>query len=310
MPGRWFQHQDRNWRIDSGCVGLVAGWGRFPVEVAKALKAQGQRVVCVGALDHADPELEEVCDGFRWAALGQIGMAIRYFRAQGAREATMAGKIFKVKLFDRYRWLKYLPDWTTVRMMLRLIRHGDLKDDTILSAICDLFDQQGVRMVPATDFAPELLVQGGALTRRRPTQAQWRDIQRGWQLAKELGRLDVGQSVAIREGAVLALEAIEGTDAAIARAGGLCRQGGFTVVKVAKPNQDMRFDVPTIGIGTLETMVQAGGKVLAIEAGRTILLEQADFVRYADRHGLVIVAIEAQGQSLPTACELGEAQSH
>jgi hypothetical protein len=147
-------------------------------------------------------------------------------------------------------------------------------------------------MAPATDFAPELLAQAGQFTRRGPTAAQQQDIAFGWELAKEIGRLDIGQSVAVKGRAVIAVEAVEGTDACIRRAGELCPQGGFTVVKVAKPQQDMRFDVPTIGIGTIESLATAGASVLAIEAGKTIVVDQAEVVAVADKHGLVIVAVE------------------
>ena len=142
----------------------------------------------------------------------------------------------------------------------------------------------------ALDLCPELLVRPGVLTRRRPTAAEEADIAFGWELAKEMGRLDVGQSVAVKERAVLAVEAIEGTDRAIARAGELCRAGGFVVVKVAKPQQDMRFDVPTVGCSTIETLHRAGGRVLAIEAGKTIVLDQDETVALADRYGITIVA--------------------
>ncbi len=144
---------------------------------------------------------------------------------------------------------------------------------------------------PATDYAPELLLPPGQLTRRGPSAWQWKDIRFGWRMAKEMGRLDVGQSVAVKDQAVLAVEAVEGTDQCIARAGTLCPAGGFTVVKVAKPQQDMRFDVPTIGRGTLETMVQSGAAVLAVEAGKTILLDQAEAMAFADSHKLAIVSL-------------------
>ena len=152
-------------------------------------------------------------------------------------------------------------------------------------------------MAPATDYAPELLLPPGRLTSRGPNSWQMKDIQFGWRMAKEMGRLDIGQSVAVKDQAVLAVEAVEGTDQCIRRAGSLCPAGGFTVVKVAKPQQDMRFDVPTIGLGTLETMVQSGASVLAVEAGKTILLDQADVIAYADRHKLVIVSLPDGGES-------------
>ena len=164
-----------------------------------------------------------------------------------------------------------------------------------MRAIVEEFASEGIHFAPATDYAPELLVSEGQLTRRGPTAWQQKDIEFGWRIAKEMGRLDIGQSVAVKDQAVLAVEAVEGTDECIRRAGGLCRAGGFTVVKVAKPQQDMRFDVPTIGLGTLETLHAAGGKLLAVEAGRTVFLDQDAVVEFADRHAMVIVARRERG---------------
>jgi len=274
-------------------VGILAGWGRYPLVVAEALRRQGCETYCLGVIGHADPALAGVCHEFHYLGLAKFNTAIRYFQRHGVTEATMAGKVFKVRLFHRWSWLRHLPDLRTIRMFLPHFwtRHKDCRDDTLLGAIVEEFAREGIHFAPATDYAPELLVTEGQLTRRGPSAWQQKDIEFGWQLAKEMGRLDIGQSVAVRDQAVLAVEAVEGTDECIRRAGGLCRGGGFTVVKVAKPQQDMRFDVPTIGLGTLETLVAAGGKVLAIEAGRTILLDQAAAIDYADRHGLAIVAL-------------------
>lgn len=274
-------------------IGILAGWGRYPIVIAEALRRQGCEVYCLGTIGHADPALAEVCNDFRFLGLAKFGSAIRYFRRHGVTEVTMAGKIFKVRLFERWSWIRHLPDLRTIRMFLPHFwtRKKDCRDDSLLGAIVEEFASAGIRIAPATDYAPELLVKEGQLTRRGPTAWQQKDIAFGWKIAKEMGRLDIGQSVAVKDQAVLAVEAVEGTDECIRRAGTLCKAGGFTVVKVAKPNQDMRFDVPTIGTGTLETLVAAGGKVLAIEAGRTILLDQAATIEYADRNGLVIVAI-------------------
>jgi DUF1009 family protein len=276
-------------------VGLVAGWGRYPLVVAEALRRRGARVYCLGVRGHADAGLAELCDDFQWIGMAKLGRAIRYFKRRGVREATMAGKIHKVSLFQPWRWLRHLPDWRMLRACAPffITRRKDCRDDSLLGMIVSEFAADGIAFRPATDYAPDLLVEPGQLTRRSPSAAQWEDIRFGWQIAKELGRLDIGQSVAVRDRAVLAVEAVEGTDACIARAGTLCRLGGFTVVKVAKPQQDMRFDVPTIGLGTLQTMVAAGASVLAVEAGKTILLERAAAVEFADRHKLAIVAIAA-----------------
>lgn len=278
-------------------VGLIAGWGRYPLVIAEALRRQGRQVYCVGVLGHAEPGLAEICHGFRWAGLGRVSTAIRFFHRHQVAAATMAGKIHKVLLFRRFGWIRHLPDLRTIRMFLPhfITRKKDLRDDSLLRTIVDEFAREGIHFRPATDFAPELLVGPGQLTRRGPTAWQWKDIQFGWRIAKDLGRLDIGQSVAVKDQAVLAVEAIEGTDQCIRRAGTLCPAGGFTVVKVAKPQQDMRFDVPTIGRDTLAAICQAGGRVLAIEAGKTILLDREEVIEFANRNGLVLVALENAG---------------
>lgn len=272
---------------------MMAGWGDFPVLLAEAFKRQGLEVYCLGVVGHADPRLAEICDHFQWSGLARFGSALRYFRRHGVTETIMAGKIFKTLLFQRWAWIRHLPDLRTIRMFIPhfFTRRKDCKDDTILGAIVEEFAAEGVRFVPPTDHVPELLVRPGQLTRRGPSAWQWKDIAFGWTLAKEMGRLDVGQSVAVRDQAVLAVEAVEGTDQNIRRAGTLCKAGGFTVVKVAKPQQDMRFDVPTIGLGTLKTMLESGGAVLAIEAHRTIILEEPKVIEFADKHKLVIVSL-------------------
>jgi UDP-2,3-diacylglucosamine hydrolase len=275
-------------------IGMLAGWGRYPLVVAEALRRAGYETYCLGVAGYADPQLAEVCHHFRWSGLARFGRAIRYFHRHDVHDATMAGKIHKVVLFQPWSWLRHFPDLRTMRMFIPhfLTRRKDNKDDTLLTAIVDEFAREGIRFNPATDYAPELLVRKGQLTERGPSSAQWKDIAFGWELAKEMGRLDIGQSVAVKNRAALAVEAVEGTDACIRRAGGLCRSGEFTIVKVAKPQQDMRFDVPTIGLGTMQTMTEAGARVLAVEAGRTILLDEPAVVAFANDHRLIVVAVE------------------
>ena len=281
----------------SSKIGLLAGWGRYPIVVADALRSRGHQVYCLAVKDHADPTLHQLCHHWQPQGLAKLGAAIRYFRRHGVTRATMAGKIHKVLIFRKYHWLRHLPDWKFVQTFYPhwITKTKDRKDDTLLGTIVTAFAQEGIQFAPATDFAPELLVRSGNLTRRVPSASQWKDIQFGWRLAKELGRVDVGQSVAVKGRAVLAVEAVEGTDECIRRAGQLCPSGGFTVVKVAKPQQDMRFDVPTIGLLTVQTLVEAGAGALAIEAGKTILLDQEEVVRMADHHKLAIVAVDEQG---------------
>ena len=271
-------------------IGLLAGWGRFPTLFAEKARNLGQPVVCVGIRGHADPALADKVDAFYWAGLSRLGRVIRCFKREGVERIVMAGKIHKTHMHRRWRWLHFLPDWRTLRFWFSHKRATN-GDDHLLLGLIDEFAADGLRVESALELCPELLVTRGLLTRRAPTAAEEKDIGFGWHLAREMGRLDVGQSVAVKERAVLAVEAIEGTDRAISRAGELCPAGGFVVVKVAKPQQDMRFDVPTVGCQTVEAIHQAGGLVLAIEAGKTIVVDQADTVALADRYGLTIVAL-------------------
>jgi DUF1009 family protein len=278
---------------DPAPVGLLAGWGRFPIVFAEKARALGLPVVCVGLRGMASPELAGLVSRFHWARVAQLGRMIRCFRREGVRRAVMAGKVQKADVLHKpWKAVSLWPDWRTVRAWFaHLSRDRDNRDDTILNVVVQEFAADGIVFESALDLCPELLVTPGVLTRRRPTPLEEADIAFGWELAREMGRLDVGQSVAVKERAVLAVEAIEGTDRAIARAGEFCRAGGFVVVKVAKPRQDMRFDVPTVGTATVEALRRAGGRVLAIEAGKTIVLDQAETVALADRHGLTIVAL-------------------
>src|SRR5579862_1623150 len=273
-------------------IGLLAGWGRFPMLFAEKARSMGHRVVCVGIRGEADPSLAAKVDAFYWTRVARLGRMIRCFKREGVQRLVMAGKIHKVHIMHQpWRVFHLLPDWRTVRFWYNRTRKSN-SDDHLLLGIIDEFASEGLVVGSALDYCPELLVQAGVLTRRAPTAAEEKDIRFGWQLAREMGRLDVGQSVAVKERAVLAVEAIEGTDKAILRAGELCPRGGFVVVKVAKPDQDMRFDVPTIGCNTIQSLHEAGGKVLAIEAGKTILVDGDDVVELADRHGLTIVALD------------------
>lgn len=281
-------------------IGLLAGGGQFPIEFAHAAAREGHDVVCLGIAGMAPPELEAICRSFRSIPLARIGLAIRFFKRRGVERAVMAGKIEKRILFDPFRILRLMPDLRTLHMWYHFARENR-KDDTILLAVIREFARDGITFESALDYAPELLVNHGFLTRRRPSSAQWDDIRFGWEIAKEMGRLDVGQSIIVNDKAVIAVEAVEGTDECIRRAGQLCRRGGFTVVKVAKPQQDMRFDVPTVGLGTLQTMHAAGGRALAIESEKTIVLDRDEFVVLADKLGIAIVALNAQELALRAA---------
>jgi len=281
-------------------VGLLAGWGRFPVVFAQAAQRMGFSVQCQGIEGMASPELMEICDHYRPIPLGRIGKAIRHFKRRDVLNAVMAGKIEKRVLFDPFLFWKMLPDWRTFNMWVRYCTENK-KDDTLLLAVIREFERDGVHFRSALDFCPEILVKHGFLTRRHPNAAQWKDIRFGWEMAKEMGRLDIGQTIVVNDTAVIAVEAIEGTDECIRRAGTLCRRGGMTVVKVAKPSQDMRFDVPTVGVQTIQTMREAGARVLALESGMTILLDEEEVIRLADKMGIAIVSVKAEELQLRSA---------
>jgi DUF1009 family protein len=274
-------------------VGLVAGAGRFPITFAEKARSCGIPVVCVGIAGMADPGLAAYCTEFHWLRRMSFGFIMRTLRRGGVRRWTMAGKFHKHVLFQPGRILQLMPDWRALRFWF-LRRRSDNKDDSLLLQFIAEFRAEGLECMSALDLCPELLVRDGVLTRRKPTAGEDRDAKFGWGLAREMGRLDIGQSVMVRERNVLAVEAIEGTDEAIRRAGQLCGKSGFVVVKVAKPKQDMRFDVPTVGATTIETMHAAGATALAIEAGRTILLDETATIALADKYGISITALRGE----------------
>lgn len=271
-------------------IGLIAGWGRFPVYFAEEAKKKGLRIICIGIREEASKELASLADQFYWSGIGKMGGMIRRFQRHGCKNIVMAGKIHKARfLYRPWKYLKLLPDFRTARLLIRR-RFLDNKDDSILLAMIEEYRKDGLDFASALDICPELLAEEGVLTSRQPTAQQRSDIAFGWYLAKEMGRLDVGQTVCVKERAVLSIEAIEGTDQAIRRAGELCKAGGFTVVKVAKPQQDRRFDVPTIGPETIASLKAARASVLAIEAGNTILLDREETLKLADAARIIIVS--------------------
>jgi len=285
-------------------VGLLACAGRFPIVFAEKARECGIPVICLGVPGMADPALKTICHEFHWLRRLSLGYVIRTFRRGGVERWTMAGKFHKHWLYRPWRWLHFLPDWRMLRFYYSRRRRANNDDSLMLGLIAE-FRAAGLDCVSALDLCPELLVREGILTRRRPTPAEERDIAMGWRLAREMGRLDIGQSVMIRERAVLAVEAIEGTDRAIERAGELCSRRGFVVVKVAKPEQDRRFDVPTVGVQTIETMHKAGARVLAIEAGQTILLDEAEMLALANQFGIAITSLRTPPEPDRDPSELG-----
>ena len=270
-------------------LGLIAGAGSFPFQVAEGARREGRRVVIVALRGFADPALRDLADAFYWSGVARLGGWKRIFAKEGIHEAVMAGRVRKADMYGRLRLVRYLPDWTSLKVWYRKAR--DKRNDSILQAAAEELATAGVRLIDSTHYCPQILANPGVLTARGPSELQWKDVHFGWRIAKEMGRLDIGQSIAVKEQEVIAVEAVEGTDEMIRRSGALCRQGGWTLVKVAKPDQDMRFDVPSVGPATMENMHAHGAAVLAIEAGKTLVLEHDKTLDLAARYGIVIVAL-------------------
>ncbi len=273
-------------------IGIVAGWGEYPLAVARALREKDYEVVVAAIHGHASKEIESLASHVRWIGVCKLGGMQRFFRQHGVNHVCLSGKLFKDKiLYHGWGWVEHLPDWECLKTMMPQIfwRTRDFTDNSLLGAVVNSFGRRGMTTVSGTEFATQLIAQEGFLTRRKPSNMERADIEFGWTIAKQMGGLDIGQSVTVRDRAILAVEAIEGTDACIVRTGQLCPRGGFTLVKVAKPDQDMRFDLPTIGPLTIEKMALAGGKVIAIEAGKTIVINREETIRRAEEHGIAIV---------------------
>ena len=276
--------------IDSAnnAIGVIAGAGRFPFMVVDGAKRAGCRVVVVGIRGLADPALRDIADSFHWAGLARIGRWIRILTRAGVGRAIMAGYVNKHVMYGRFRLLKLLPDWLSLRLWFFGL--PDKRNDTVLGAVADVLQARGVTLENAVQYCDQAMAPEGVLAGSNPTPGQENDIEFGWRIAKELGRLDIGQAVAVKETEVIAVEAIEGTDRMVERAGALCRQGGWCLIKVAKPNQDMRFDVPTIGPETIDNLHRHGAKILVIEAGKTVIIDRDQTLAAAAKRGLTIIA--------------------
>jgi UDP-2,3-diacylglucosamine hydrolase len=236
----------------------------------------------VAHLGETDPSLSEKVDEVVWIRLGQLGQLIKAFKKKNVKKGLMAGTITKRRMFENIR-----PDLKGLAVISKLAL---FHDDGILRAVADELAREGIEIVSSTQFLPELVAPQGCLTKRKPNKSEKEDIDFGFQVAKELGRLDIGQCVVVKKKTILAVEAIEGTDAAIRRGGGLAREGAV-VVKVSKPNQDLRFDVPAVGLGTVKTMGEVKAAALAVESGKTLLFDKDEMITYADYLRIVVVSV-------------------
>ena len=271
-------------------LGIIAGEGKFPFMVLEGAKRAGCHVTVVGLRGFADGSLAAQADVFRWAGLARLGRWIRVLKRNRAQNVILAGAVRKTSMYGRWRLLRLLPDWTSLRLWFG--RLSDKRNDSVLGAVADEFARHGIFMQECTQYSTEHLAPEGVLTRVQPSESQRKDAEFGRRIAKELGRLDIGQSVAVKETEVVAVEAIEGSDRMIERAGLLVPRGGWTMVKVSKPNQDMRFDVPTVGPETIANLARHGAKMLVIEAGKTVILDRQSMIDAADRLGVVILSLK------------------
>jgi DUF1009 family protein len=269
-------------------LGLIAGEGVFPLLVARGARAAGRRVVCIGLAGNASPDLKAECDQFHWAGISRLGSWIRPLRAAGCTEAIMVGRVRKAAMYTPFVMLRYIPDWRAARLWWFRLRN-DKRPNAVLHAIIDELNLCGINLIDSTSYCTDQLADEGVMTRRQPGDDQWNDIRFGWEICKQISTMDIGQSIAVRDRDVIAVEALEGTNAMIERAGALCKCGGWTLIKVANKEQDMRADVPTVGTTTIEKLAAAGASCLVLEAGKTIMLEKQKVLEMADRHKIVIV---------------------
>jgi len=269
-------------------LGLIAGMGKLPSALASEAKKMGYMVVVIALKPLADKSLIHSADQFFEVSVGNLGGLIKALKRFELRDVVMAGKVPKSLLYNKDL---IIPDLRAIKLLFSL---KDRSDDSIMLGITRELEKEGIRLLETATFTKRLLTTEGVLTKRKPKEAQWRDIEFGLRIAKEIGRLDIGQTVVVKDLAVMAVEAIEGTDEAILR-GGTLAEDGAVVIKVSKPGQDMRFDVPAVGIDTLHVMKKAHASALALESGKSIIIEKERFIKEADNLEIAIVGVKSEG---------------
>jgi DUF1009 family protein len=270
-------------------IGLIAGEGRLPFLVARGAREAGVKVICVGLADNAEPALAAHVDQFYEVPLARPGNWIRRLRKHGVQKTIMVGRVAKKRIFTPWRIMRYLPDWRAIRIWYWRLRNKDKRNDTLLGALADELASGGIILENSIMYCSEHMAVSGVMTVTQPSGSVKGDIEFGWEIVKKLGELDIGQAIAVKEKEVLAVEAIEGTAAMVKRTGQLCKKGSWTLIKVAKPEQDMRFDVPCIGPDTIRSLVENGGKCVVVEAGKTMIIDKPETLKLADELGVSIV---------------------
>src|SRR5215467_2643666 len=262
--------------------GLIAGNGRFPFLVLEGARSQGIDMAVIAIKEEADPELAKRAQRVHWVSLGELSRTIDLLHQEGVAQAVMAGQVKHNKIFSTIR-----PDWKLAKLLLALPRKNT---DSLIGAVARVLEDEGIRLVDSTLFLKPLVPEAGVLTRRAPDEHETQDIAYGRDLAQQIAGMDIGQTVVIADRACIAVEAMEGTDEVIARAARIAAGKPLVVVKVSKPGQDMRFDVPVVGLPTVEQMSAAGATALAVDAGRTILFDKIKLIEAADASGIAIQA--------------------
>ena len=262
--------------------GLIAGNGKFPFMVIEGARRAGFSLSVIAIREETDPEIERVASSVQWIGIGQLGKMIRFLKSEGVEHAIMAGQVKHVQIFSGA-----FPDARMLKMLLKLPRRNT---DALIGAVADELASEGIELIDSTYFLQDYLPAPGTLTRREPDARELENIDYGLEIAREIARLDLGQTIVIRSKACVAIEAMEGTDETIRRAGKLA-EGRLTVVKVAKPDLDMRFDVPVVGIPTIEAMREAGATCLCLTAGKTLLFDRDEMIRLANQNRIAIVAV-------------------
>src|SRR5437868_12779555 len=255
--------------------GLIAGDGNVPFVVIEGARRAGATVAVAAIREETDPAIEKLADKFTWVGIGQLGKMLKFFKKEGVDKAIMAGQVKHVQIFSGA-----IPDVRMLKMLLRLPRRNT---DALIGAVANELASEGIELIDSTYFLKDQLPKAGTLSKREPDERERSDIEYGLEVAHEIARLDLGQTIVIRDRACVAIEAMEGTDAAIRRAGELVR-GKLTVVKIAKPDQDMRFDVPVVGVPTIESMIQAHATCLCLTAGKTLIFDRDETIKLANKN--------------------------
>ncbi len=262
--------------------GLIAGNGKFPFLVVEGAKRQGASLVVAAIKEETDKSIESVAEKVVWVGIGQLGKMISFFKNEGVERVIMAGQVKHVQIFSAA-----FPDWRMAKMLYNLPRRNT---DSLIGGIADELAKDRIELIDSTYFIKENLANTGVMSKRKPDETERGNIEYGLNVANEIARLDLGQTIVVRAKACVAVEAMEGTDAVIKRAGELAK-GKLTVVKVAKPNQDMRFDVPVVGVPTIETMIESGATCLCLTADKTLIFDKEEMLNLANRNKIAVVAV-------------------